>query len=130
MYEDGAVKRKVNHPNISQVIKKSYLIVILQHLCNYSDLGMIILDGNDPWKKRKDTSNVTHSHWHMTIGNVTHQQVSVLLISRSRGMHTSWCWRHLQHQDLHNICWQVLSRHQLTRSMCKRPKKKNTLKIK
>lgn len=36
-----------------QGTKTSHLIVILQHLCDYSDLGVIVLDGNDPLKNRQ-----------------------------------------------------------------------------
>lgn len=32
----------------------SHLIVILKHLCDDSDLGMVVLDGNHPEKTQKE----------------------------------------------------------------------------
>ena len=86
----------------------SYLVVILQHLCDYSDFWMIVLDWNNPRGMK--------AGWQ--IESPTPRLVIFNLISGFDGSSTSWCWRHLQHQDLHNIYWQGLSRHLLTRSMC------------
>lgn len=45
-----------------------------------------------------------------------------LIMSDSTESDTSWCWRRLQHQDLHSICWLKSGRHLQTQSIQKRHK--------